>query len=162
MRKFLTAFLALAAAGALPAHSESGHVSEKALEAGLRRAERVVVATVSEVNAAFEVNSFGDRLIITRAKLQEEEAIKGKPLRALDYAVEGGTIGDLTLHVSHTPEPPRQGQRAIFLLRDSKEKGAWLPDGDGSMLELDGDRIKGSALKLEDVRRLAGSRAAGN
>src|SRR5215217_3137422 len=68
-----------------------------------RTAERVVVATVEDLQSSFEVNSHGDRLIVSHVLLQVEETMKGSPAEALTLAVEGGTINGLTMRVSDMP-----------------------------------------------------------
>jgi hypothetical protein len=113
----------------------------------------VVVATVNDVETGrFEVNEFGDRIIVTRAWLRVEEALKGpfEPLVAID--VEGGTLGDLTLTVSDMPLLKR-GERAVFYL-DAPRDGAHRPSGRGlGIMKVDGaGRVAESALTVADVK----------
>jgi hypothetical protein len=118
-----------------------------------RGAERVVVGRVASVAPAWQVNEFGDRLIVSVVRVTVSETLKGQADATVDVQVEGGTIGDLTLRVSDqlTFSP---GERAtFFLVRNAR--GAFVPHlrGQGS-LKLDGaDRVPGSSLTLNDIRR---------
>jgi len=101
-------------------------------------------------------NEFGDRLIVSHAKLQIQEALKGstEPL-TLDY--EGGTVDGVTLHVSSLPVL-RAGERGVFFVTRGK-KGEFKPHLRGQgILKLDPqDRVPNSSLTLSDVRRMAAS-----
>jgi len=61
-----------------------------------RGAGRVVIAAVEDTQPRFDVNEYGDRLIITRAILRVEETLKGSPSDFIEMDVEGGTIGVAT------------------------------------------------------------------
>src|SRR6186713_2596277 len=78
-------------------------------------AARVVVATVSEVRPRFDVNEFGDHIIVSQAWVEVEESLKGQPTQSVPVDIEGGTIGALTLNVSDMPTL-REGDRAVFFL----------------------------------------------
>jgi hypothetical protein len=128
----------------------SGPAPSIAAEA--RAAQRIVVATVIEQRPRFHVNQFGDRLIVTDTLMQVEETLKGPRESTVQVTIEGGTIGDLTLHVSDLPSFRLQ-DRAVLLL-DRAATGELVPHGRGlGLLKLDGsDRIDGTALTLADVR----------
>jgi hypothetical protein len=116
-------------------------------------AERVVVGRVSGVNGAWRTNDFGDRLIVSTVRVAVEEALKGEAETTLDVEVEGGTVGNLTLRVSDiTPLAP--GDRAVFYVRRNA-RGAFIPHRRGAgLLRLDrSQRVAGSSLTLDDVRR---------
>jgi hypothetical protein len=85
--------------------------------------------------------------------------MKGTHSAALQAMVEGGTVGDLTLQVSDMPSI-EVGERAVFFL-DRRPSGTRQLHGRGlGMLKLDAnDRVQGTNLTLEDVRRAV--RAAG-
>src|SRR5262245_27365371 len=51
------------------------------------RAERVVVASVSDVESAFEVNSHGDRVIVSHMRLQVLETLKGPAATGIPFAI---------------------------------------------------------------------------
>jgi hypothetical protein len=124
------------------------------IEERAKGAERVVVATVTHVTSRFERNEFGDELIVSRASLAVEEALKGAAeSTTLEY--EGGTVNGLTLHVSSLPGLSA-GERAVFFLTRGKN-GEFKPHLRGQgILKLDRENhVQGSSLTLDDVRRMA-------
>jgi len=120
-----------------------------------RGAELVVVGRVASVAPGWQVNEFGDRLIVSVVRVVVNETLKGQALATLDVEVEGGTIGEVTLHVSdETSFSP--GERAVFYLKRTA-RGTFVPHlrGDG-LLKLDAsNRVAGSSLTLEEIRREA-------
>ncbi|MEO7271707.1 MAG: hypothetical protein ABIX28_16730 [Vicinamibacterales bacterium] len=148
-----TLLLALAATADARQRPNPGPATIEERTAG---AERVVVAAVESVTADYETNEFGDRLIVSHAKLAIQEAIKGstEPL-TIDY--EGGTVDGITLHVSSLPVL-RSGERGVFFVTRGK-KGEFRPHLRGQgILKLDPqDRVPNSSLTLTDVRRMASS-----
>jgi hypothetical protein len=121
----------------------------------VRGAELVVVGRVASVAPGWQVNEFGDRLIVSVVRVVVNETLKGQALATLDVEVEGGTIGEITLHVSdETSFSP--GERAVFYLKRTG-RGTFVPHlrGDG-LLKLDAsNRVAGSSLTLEEIRREA-------
>ncbi|MEO6213504.1 MAG: hypothetical protein ABIP65_07730 [Vicinamibacterales bacterium] len=134
----------LAASGAQPAT-----IQERA-----RGAERIVVATVAEATARYERNRFGDELIITHARLQVEEEMKGRGGPA-NLRLEGGTVNGITMRVASLPTLA-PGERAVFFLTASGN-GEFDPHLRGQgILKLDStNHVRGSSLSLDDVRRMA-------
>lgn len=128
------------------------------LEERARGAARVVVATVAETTARYERNEFGDDLIVTDARLVVEEALKG-PKTDVALMVEGGTVEGITMRASDLPVVEK-GERAVFFLAPGLD-GRFEPHLRGKgILKLDeNDRVKGSSLTLDEIRRQA--RAAG-
>jgi hypothetical protein len=123
-------------------------------------AERVVVATVGDVFAAYETNEFGDRLIVSHARLEIEESLKGgDDALTLDY--EGGTVDGVTLHVSSLPSL-RRGERAVFFVARG-QRGEYKPHlrGQGILKLDDQNHVPNSSLTLDDIRRMAQSRGNG-
>ena len=118
-----------------------------------RGAERVAVGRVTAVTPAWQVNEFGDRLIVSTVRIAVDEHLKGPAAPTLDVEVEGGTIGELTLHVSDQ-EPLAPGERAVFFLTRGPG-GAFRPHLRGlGLLKLDaGNRVPGSSLTLDIIRR---------
>ena len=118
-----------------------------------RGAERVAVGRVTAVTPAWQVNEFGDRLIVSRVRLAVDEHLKGPAIPTLDVDVEGGTIGELTLHVSDQ-ETFAPGERAVFFLTRGPG-GAFRPHLRGlGLLKLDAaNRVPGSSLTLDIIRR---------
>ena len=121
------------------------------LAAHSRGAGKVVVARISGVHSAFATNRFGDQLIVSNAVLEVLETLKGAPQAVTTVTVEGGTVGDLTLRVSDMQEL-KEGERAVFFL--DADGISNVPHGRGrGILKLDdGDRVKGSALTLDQVK----------
>jgi hypothetical protein len=118
-----------------------------------RGAELVVVGRVASVSPVWQVNEFGDRLIVSVVRVVVNETLKGEALPTLDVEVEGGTIGDLTLHVSdQTSFAP--GERAVFYLRRNARR-ILVPHLRGQgLLKLDAaNRVPGSSLTLDEIRR---------
>ena len=117
-------------------------------------AQKVVVATVVDVQSNFETNDYGDRLIMSHATLEVDETMKGSHAQSVDVTVEGGTVGDLTLSVSDMPMMVR-GERAVLFL-DQANRGGHVPHGRGlGILKLDAtDHITGTNISLDDVRKM--------
>jgi hypothetical protein len=118
-------------------------------------AERIVVATVAETSARYERNEFGDQLIVSRVRLEVEEAIKGSD-GALALTLEGGTVDGITMRVSSLPTLAR-GERAVFFITPGPN-GTFRPHLRGQgILRLDAmNRVRGSSLTLDEIRRLVG------
>jgi hypothetical protein len=126
-----------------------------------RGAERVVVGRVVSVKGVWQENEYGDRLIVSVVRVTVDETLKGQPQQELEIEVEGGTIGDLTLRVSDLPAFT-QGERAVFYLTRSP-RGTFVPYMRGQgLLKLDRfERVAGSAVTLEQIRRAAASQVPG-
>ena len=134
--------------------------SERAeLAIRLRGAQRVVVGTVLDVRSEWRENKWGDRLIVSRARVRPAETLKGTPATEdLAVDVEGGTLGGLTLEVSHAPTLAR-GDRAVFLLNAGTQGGFVPAGGQEAVLKLTPrDTVAGTALRLADVRAAARTR----
>jgi hypothetical protein len=138
----------------------SGHVLAQDAPVPLvdrtRGSERVVVGRVTAVSPVWQTNEFGDRLIVSILSVAVDETLRGPAQQAVDVEVEGGTIGDLTLHVSDL-ETFAPGDRGVFYLKRGS-RGALIPHLRGQgLLKLDrSDRVRGSNVTLADVRREAG------
>jgi hypothetical protein len=118
-----------------------------------RGAESVVVGRVASVAPRWQVNQFGDRLIISVVRVVVSETLKGQAVPMLDVEVEGGTIGGLTLHVSDQTSFS-VGERAVFYLNRTP-RGTFVPHlrAEG-LLKLDAsNRVSGGSLTLEEIRR---------
>ncbi len=123
------------------------------IAARTRGAQRVVLARVLDMVARFDTNRFGDQLIVSDATVEVLETLKGSAISVLRVAVEGGTVGDLTLTVSDMPSL-RPGDRAVFFL-DAERAGVHAPHDRGrGVLKLSaGDRIEGSTMTLDAIWR---------
>ncbi len=137
-------------ASAIPALAEVGPPVDVASRA--RGAGKVVVARIVDVRAQFETNQFGDQLIVSHAVLEVLETLKGAPEATMTVAVEGGTVGDLTLKVSDLPSV-NEGDRAVFFLDAGSNGHTPHGRGRGIMKLNDSDRVDGTTLSLEDVRQ---------
>jgi hypothetical protein len=120
-----------------------------------RGAERVVVGRVTTVEPVWRTNEFGDRLIVSVVSVAVDETLRGQSQPTVTVEVEGGTIGDLTLHVSDL-EQLATGDRAVFYLARNA-RGVFVPHLRGQgLLKLDRtDRVRGSTVTLADIRRTA-------
>ena len=120
-----------------------------------RGATRVVVAAVGDVSARWEVNEFGDEVIVSDVTLHVEESFKGAPAKSLGMTMLGGTVGDITLEVSSLPTLKR-GERAVFFL-EANPKGKLVPHRRGyGILKLDSNnRVQGSKVDLNQIREMA-------
>jgi hypothetical protein len=118
-----------------------------------RGAERVVVGRVVSVTPEWQVNEFGDRLIVSVVRVSVSETLKGEAAPFVDVEVEGGTIGTLTLHVSDQLSFA-PGERATFFVRRNR-RGKFVPHLRGQgLLKLDtANRVPGSSLTLDRIRR---------
>lgn len=116
-------------------------------------AELVLVGQVTAVNPQWQVNDFGDRLIVSTVRVAVSETLKGGAGTAIDVDIEGGTIDGLTLRVSDqaTLQP---GDRAVFYLERSA-RGRIVPHLRGQgVIKLDaGGRVADSSLTLDTIRR---------
>jgi hypothetical protein len=126
-----------------------------------RGAERVVVGRVTSAQPAWRTTESGDRLIVTVVRVVAGETLKGQAQSTIDVEIEGGTIGDLTLRVSDLPSFA-PGDRAVFYLRRDS-RGAFVPHGRGEgLIRIDqSDRVSGSSLTLDEIRRTVAAAAAG-
>jgi len=136
-----SAGLAAQGVGALP-------LAERA-----RGADRIVVGRVVSVSPAWQVNEFGDRLIVSTLRVNVDENLKGPASAAVDVEVEGGTLGGLTLQVSDQVSFA-PNERGVFFIRRTP-RGTFVPHLRGqSLMKLDAsNRVQGTALTLDDIRR---------
>ena len=134
------------------APAQSAVEARSDVAARARGAARVVVGAVEDMHPRFDVNEYGDRLIITRATLRVEETLKGSHTDLVDIDVEGGTIGDLTLKVSDLPAFHR-GDRGVFFLESSTTGAPRLHGRRLGLVRLDeADRALASTITLADIR----------
>jgi hypothetical protein len=152
--------LLMALAFLLPSVLIADEVTSRAIfQQRLRLAERAVVGTVLDVQPSWRENKWGDRLIVSRARVKPAETLKGETASAdLSVDVEGGTLGSVTLEVSHAPRLAA-GERAVFLLKRG-DQGGFVPAGGAeAVLKLTPqDTVAGTTLRLADLRAAAGAR----
>lgn len=101
----------------------------------------------------WQVNEYGDRLIVSIVRVTIEETLKGPAATTIDVEIEGGTIDGLTLHVSDQA-PFSPGERGVLYLR-ATPRGTFVPHLRGqSLLKVDAsNRVEGSSLTVADIRR---------
>jgi hypothetical protein len=118
-------------------------------------AQKVVVARTTRVTGRWQRNEYGDTLIVSQVEIQVDETLKGSAGKTLTVDVEGGTVGGVTLRTSSSPAMSA-GERAVFFL-DATPSGSHQPHLKGlGILKLDDtDQIKGSSLRLQDIRSAA-------
>jgi hypothetical protein len=138
-------------ATAIPSLADTGRPAT--IEERARGANRVVVATVAETSSRYERNEFGDEMIVTYARLAVEENLKGQS-GPLTLAIEGGTVDGITMRVSSLPSLSR-GERAVFFVTPGRG-GEFKPHlrGQGILKLTADDRVPGSSLTLNEIRRL--------
>jgi len=137
------------------------------LEERAQGASQIVVATVTSVTPRWDVNAYGDRLIISRLSLRVDETLKGVAAAAVSMDLEGGTLDGLTLRVSALPAL-ELGERAVFFLNArtgglNAGTGVYQPHLAGQgILELDdAESVRGSNLTLATVRAIVRRAVAG-
>ncbi len=124
-----------------------------------RGSERVVAGRVTSVMPEWQINDYGDRLIVSVVRVNVTEIMKGEATSTIDVEVEGGTIGSLTLRVSDqltfTP-----GERAMFFVRRNR-RGRFVPHLRGQgLIQIDAaGRVPGTSLTLDEIRREVTGRA---
>src|SRR6476659_744840 len=139
MRVALLTVLVCLASVAIPATQEQ----LPNVEANAKRADKVVIGVVEDVQPRFAVNEFGDRLIVSAVWLRIEETLKGAHQGLVSVDLEGGTIGDLTLRVSDLPVLKR-GDRGVFLLDATASTNKPHSRGAGSLKRDASDRVDGT------------------
>ena len=134
----------------------AGQRRSATLSEGVEGAQMVVVARAESVTPYWRENEHGDRLIVSRVLLRVEETLKGTPSNTKWLDLEGGTLDGVTLHVSDLPEL-RTGERAVFLLKANASTTVTSPHLRGQgILKLDtSDLVRGSSIRLEDIRAIA-------
>jgi len=125
------------------------------VQANAKGAAKVVVATVVGVESRFDINSFGDQLIVSDVALRVNETLKGPHVPSVSVVVEGGTVGDLTMDVSDLPSLQPQERAVFFLAEGPPGDLAYRPHGRKlGILKLDPTgHIAESDVTLDDVRR---------
>ena len=79
-------------------------------------ATHILLGKVDDVQSFFGVNERGDQIILSRVKVKALKWIKGDRSGFVEFMVEGGSVGELSLKVSDVPEFEK-GQRLRLLLK---------------------------------------------
>ena len=152
----MKAFAALLIAGltvaSLSAQNGNGNGQTNGLVERARGAKKVVLGTVIDVQSTFDVNDYGDRLIVSNALMHVDETLKGAHEPSVTVTVEGGTVGDLKLSVSDMPVMT-VGERAVIFLDDTN-RGGHVPHGRGyGVLMLNANNnVEGTTITLDDIK----------
>ena len=85
--------------------------------------------------------------------MEVSETLKGGPQAIVNVALEGGTVGDLTLEVSDMPIM-EVGDEAVNVFSDAPAQGDATPHDRGrGVMKLDGRRrVRGGGPSLDEVR----------
>ena len=117
-----------------------------------RGAQRVVVATVTDIEPMAVETPHGDRLIISRTTLAIEDSLKGNVGQTLTVDVEGGTLGELRLEVSDMPQL-QPGDRGLFMVNGTGQGPDQLHLRGQGHFDLEGDLLEDtSGLTVGQVR----------
>lgn len=158
----LAVLLTGAALVAATATTHSASRRDVPLDERVRGAERIVAGHVMMVTSAFTTNEFGDRLIVTRARVVVSEVLKGQvPGSTVEVSIEGGTVGEVTLHVSDMPEVKPGDRVALFLSQN--RLGQTVPHLRGQgVFKLDRNgRDEEQHIALDEIRAAARSARGG-
>jgi hypothetical protein len=145
----VTVFVLTAASGSRAQEAASADVGTQTLQS-----DRVVVARIADVVSRFQINQFGDQVIVSTARLDVLETWKGAPQSTVHVVVEGGTVGDLTLRVSDLPLLVT-GDRALFFLNHRSDGNERPHDRGRSIMKLSRtNAVEGREnLRLDDLRQ---------
>jgi hypothetical protein len=141
----------------------SAMVLEMSLKELSRRADRITIGTVSELESRWEP----DGLIATYATIRPEEHLKGRMMAGdLTVRVPGGTVDGITLQVSDTPRFALGERVLVFLQTDEHEVYRSVGQLQGKHTVRDGRVVERDAplpsIKREIQRVLAdGERSPG-
>lgn len=145
-------FISLALAGGVTTAASGDTARSAALDERLRGAEKVLVAVVRRADPRWEQNAFGDRLIVSRIRLDVQEVLKGSSTPVEWLQVEGGTLDGLTLHSSASPVL-RPGDRALFFVtEDGSGLHRQYREGEGVLLLDRNNRVRGADIGLHEIR----------
>ncbi len=95
-KRIFVLFLALSLLLIFPALATK--VDKDALEA-----THVLIGKVKSVDSYYDSNKWGDTLIYSQVGIKVEKKLKGEIEDFVDFIVEGGTVGEITLKVSEYP-----------------------------------------------------------
>ena len=152
MKVVVVALALCAAVASASASTSTGRPAD--IAARTRGAGRVVVAQVADVQARFDVNKYGDRVIVSQLLMEVEESLKGPHASVVPVDVEGGTIGGLTLDVSDSVRLKKGDRAVLFLDATVTPAGAYRPHQRGlGVLKLDStNHVAGSSVTLDQIK----------
>jgi hypothetical protein len=117
-----------------------------------RGAGKVVVGRIVDVQPRFETNKFGDQLIVSHALVEVRETLKGAHQPSVRIAVEGGSLGGLSLEVSDMPALAEGDEAVLFLEATTQGDAAPFDRGHGVMKLDEQGRVRGRGIGLDAVR----------
>src|SRR5204862_4379570 len=82
------------------------------LDGLVKKASRIVIGKVRNSRTYWSSNG---KLILTNYTIDVQETIKGQPAPAIQVTTIGGTIGDLTLHVTGMPIFAKDENAVVFV-----------------------------------------------
>jgi hypothetical protein len=100
-----------------------------------QQAHQIVSGRVTKASSMHETNSFGDKLIVTKATIAVDETLKGSKVSTVEFTMLGGTVGDITMRASHVDEPLKPGETAVVFLQNSNGQNR-VPNGEGNVMRL--------------------------
>ena len=132
----------------LPLHAAT--VKRLDLDGLVATAQTIIVGKVSDSHTYWTDDG---RLILTRYTIEVDETLKGFPSGTVEVTTIGGTIGELTLHVSGMPAFG-VGERTVLFLESTGRYRTVVGLGQGKF-SIDNDFVSNdvSELKFEDGRR---------
>lgn len=106
-----------------------GHGVGKPLAERITAAEEAVVGDVEKLVARWEVNEWGDRLIVSEVQVKPTRYLKGPKADRVVFDLEGGSLDGTTLEVSDLPVLVPGDQ--VFVLLRTNQKGRKIPSDRG-------------------------------
>jgi len=89
------------------------------------KATHKLIGKVKKVESYYGSNTWGDNLIFSRVSVKVEKKLKGEMFDNVEFTVEGGTVGDMTLNVSECPLFS-EGEVFLFYLKKTDGKFEYL------------------------------------
>jgi hypothetical protein len=84
-------------------------------------ATHILIAKVKKVESYYGTNKWGDHLIFSKVDITVEKKLKGRAEDFLNFVVEGGTVGDLSLKVSEYPVFTEEVRLKFYLKKVGEE-----------------------------------------
>jgi len=87
-------------------------------------ADEIVLATVEDLESRNVTTAYGDQIITSTAVLRVERVLKGdvRPGSTLGIEILGGTVGDVTLNVSHAVSFEPGERTVVYIARGPTQR----------------------------------------
>lgn len=119
-------------------------------------ADWVVTGVIREVSSYYGTSRHGFELILSDLRLEVTKVLQGQPVGQLTFTVEGGTVGEMTVHVSSTPEL-EVGATYLLLLQRDQQGRLWLFGTNfGALPVAEGDAVDALGIRLETLYQALG------